>query len=255
VIHLKDKTAIVTGASRGIGLAIAQAFAKAGAKVVIASRKPDGVEQAVAKLKEAGCDHVYGRTCHVGSEAQIAELVQWTTEEVGLPDVAVANAGTNPYFGPMLATPETAWDKTFEVNLKGAFWLFRDVSKGLMKADRPGSLLSISSVAALGAAPLQGTYGMTKASLVSMTQTLAFELGPRKIRVNAIAPGLIDTKLSQALVSNPAILQHFEEKSALKRIGEPEEIASAALYLASDAASFVTGQTIAVDGGFSSSGA
>lgn len=255
MIHLNGKTAIVTGASRGIGLAIAEAFSKAGAQVVIASRKADGIERALAELSEAGCENVQGRTCHVGSEEQVGDLVQWTTKEVGVPDIAVANAGTNPYFGPMLATPDTAWDKTFEVNLKGAFWLFRDVAKGLMNSDLPGSLVCISSVAALGAAPLQGTYGMTKASLISMTQTLAFELGPRKIRVNAIAPGLIDTKLSQALISNPAILKHFEEKSALKRIGTPHEIASAALYLASDAASYVTGQTLAVDGGFSSSGA
>ncbi len=254
MFSLENKTAIITGASRGIGLAIAEAYAKAGAQVVLASRKAEGIAQALNTLSEAGCENVYGRACHVGSEEQVSDLVAWTTKEVGLPDIAVANAGTNPYFGSMIDTPEPAWDKTFEVNLKGAFWLFRDIAKGLLPSRKPGSLICISSVAALDAAPLQGAYGMTKASLVSMTKTLAFELGPQNIRVNSIAPGLIETRLSQALISDPELLKHFEEKSALKRIGQPEEIAGAALYLASDAASFVTGQTIAVDGGFSSCG-
>ncbi len=180
----------------------------------------------------------------------MGELFAWMEREVGAPDVAVNNAATNPHFGPMLGVDWPAWDKTFEVNLKGYFEVARQTAKRLIEKNRAGSIINVASVAGLRAAPMQGVYGMTKAAVISMTQTLAVELGRAKIRVNAIAPGLVETRFASTLISNEETAKYMNERSALGRHAQPEEIAPLAVYLASDEASFVTGQTYVIDGGF-----
>jgi len=163
--------------------------------------------------------------------------------------VLVNNAATSPHFGPMVDTDWGAWDKTFEVNLKGYFALIKEVVAHLQARAAPGSVINIASVAGMNAAPLQGAYGATKAAVISMTQTLAMELGQSGIRVNAIAPGWVRTKLASPVIDNDEFRTTVEQRTPLGRVGEPEEIAAGALYLASDAAAYVTGQTLVIDGG------
>ncbi|HTQ45263.1 MAG TPA: SDR family oxidoreductase [Polyangiaceae bacterium] len=249
-VTLEGKVAIVTGGSRGIGEAIARTFAAHGARVVIASRKVEGV-QAVAESigKEHGADKVLAVAAHTGKEDECVRLVATTVERFGKVDVLVNNAGTNPYFGPMLNAEMGAWDKTFDVNLKGYFWCAREVAKHCIGREAPGSIVSITSVAGLMGTPLQGVYAATKAAVISMTKTLAIELAPSKIRVNAIAPGFVDTRLASAILKNDELLAHVLAKTPMRRYGTPDEIAGGALYLASDTASFLTGHTLVIDGG------
>jgi len=248
-ISLEGKVAVVTGGSRGIGEAIVRAFVAAGAKVTLAARKIEPLEKIAASLGAGSSSPVLPLAAHTGKEADCVALVEKTIAHFGKVDVLVNNAATNPYFGPMLAIDEGAWDKTFEVNLKGYFFMTREVVRHLQKREAPGSVIHVASVAGLEAAPLQGVYGMTKAAIVSMTKTLAYELGGSSIRVNSIAPGLIDTRFASAIVSNEALVAEAVRKTPLKRYGTPDEIAGAATYLASDSASFLTGQTIVIDGG------
>jgi NAD(P)-dependent dehydrogenase (short-subunit alcohol dehydrogenase family) len=233
-LSLQGKVAIVTGASRGIGEAIARSFVEAGAQVLSSSRKITGENTFAA---------------HTGKEADCKALVAEAVKRFGKVDILVNNAGTNPYFGPLLETEEAAWDKTFEVNLKGYFWCAREVSRHLIDRGAPGSIVNISSVTGLRGSALQGAYGMTKAAVISLTRTLAVELGPANIRVNAIAPGLIDTRLAGALVKDDHFSSLWLSRTPLGRVGQPNEIAGAALFLASDAGSYVTGEVLTVDGG------
>ncbi len=247
-IHLDNKVAIITGASRGIGEAIARVFGQSGARVVIASRKKEGLDEAAQRLSQAGVE-VAPLVCHVGKSEQVEGLVRGAVERFGQVDVLVNNAATNPYFGPLVGADRGVFDKTFEVNARGYFELARQVAAHLVDREAAGSIINVASVAGLMGAPLQGIYAMTKAAVISMTKTLAVELGPSKIRVNAIAPGLVDTRLAAAMVNNPDIVKHVVERTPLGRYAMPVEIAGAALYLASDAAGFVTGHTLVVDGG------
>lgn len=249
LISLEKKVALITGASRGIGEAIAHAFADAGAKVVLAARKPDALE-AVAQAIIAKGGQALAVPTHTGKLDDVKRLVAAGLERFGQLDVLVNNAATNPYFGPMLDIEDAAFDKTFEVNVKGAFWLTREVVQHLQARGAAGSIINVASVAGLGSAAMQGVYGMTKAALISMTKTFAVELGASTIRVNAIAPGLVETKFASALTSNDEILKLATNRTPLGRHAQPKEIAGAALYLASDAASFVTGQTFVIDGGY-----
>ena len=243
---MTGKVAIVTGASRGIGEAIARELARAGANVVVASRKIDGVTAVAESIGESA----YAVAAHTGKEADCKRLVEAAiAKRFGKVDVLVNNAATNPYFGPLLGIDEAAWDKTFEVNLKGYFWMIRGVVNHLVARGAPGSIVNVASVAALEAAPLQGLYGATKAAVISLTKTLAYELAPSKIRVNALCPGLIDTKFASAIVKNEDLLREVTKKTPLARHGRPEEVAGGALYLASDAASFLTGHSLVIDGG------
>ncbi|MFN3199402.1 MAG: glucose 1-dehydrogenase [Bradymonadia bacterium] len=250
--RLHGRIALVTGASRGIGHAIATRFAEEGATVVIVSRKQPAIEAAAEAIVAETGGQVIGRVCHVGQQEHITELLSWMGSEAGpgLPDILVNNAATNPYYGPIINTPETAWDKTMEVNLKGPFSLIQAVAGALVAAKKPGSIINISSVAGLGAAPLQGVYGMSKAAMISMTQTFALELGPLGIRVNAVAPGLVETRLAAGLTENPEFAKMYTDRAAQKRYGQPSEIADIVVYLASDEASYMTGQVVRVDGGY-----
>lgn len=245
-IDLEGKVAIVTGASRGIGEAIARSFAANGAKVVCASRKLEGL---TAVAESIGADKAIAIAAHTGREEDCVRLVEESVAKLGKVDILVNNAATNPYFGPMLDVDNGAWDKTFEVNTKGYFWMSREVAKHLRAREAPGSIVNMASVAGLLASPLQAVYAMTKAAIISMTKTLAYELAANKIRVNAIAPGFVDTRFAAAVLKNDALLDEVIRMTPLRRYGQPDEIAGCALYLASDAASYTTGQTIAVDGG------
>ncbi len=253
LIHVQGKVAIVTGGSRGIGEAIARALGLAGAKVAIASRTIDGVRAAAERLRAEGIE-VEPFACHTGKTEEVDALVAAVVARFGKVDVLVNNAATNPYFGPMIAADDRAFDKTFEVNARGYFAAARAVARHLVLRGAPGSVLQVASMVALAGAPLQGLYAMTKAAVVSMTQTLAVELGPSGIRVNAIAPGLVDTRFASALTGNPDLVARVVARTPLGRYAQPDEIAGAALYLASDAASFVTGHTLVVDGGYTIAG-
>lgn len=249
LIHLRDKVAIVTGASRGIGEAIARTYAQHGAKVVVASRKIEGL-RGVADAIEKDGGEALAHACHTGSREQIDALFAAAIARFGKVDVVVNNAATNPYFGPMVGIDEAAFDKTFEVNVKGYFSTSRALVQHLASRNAGGAIVNVASVAALLAMPLQGVYAMTKAAVVSMTKTLAMELGPSGIRVNAIAPGLVDTKFASALTANPDILKMVMDRTALKKVAQPIDIAGVALLLASDAGAYMTGETVVVDGGW-----
>jgi NAD(P)-dependent dehydrogenase (short-subunit alcohol dehydrogenase family) len=221
---------------------------ESGARVVLAARKADALSTLATSLGVSA----RAIATHTGREDECVRLVRSAIEAFGKVDVLVNNAATNPYFGPMLDIDGAAWDKTFEVNLKGYFWMAREVARHLRERGAGGAIVNVASVAALEAAPLQGAYGATKAAVVSMTKTLSFELASSGIRVNAIAPGLVRTRFASALTENEGILSEVLKKTPLGRCGEPTEIAGAALFLASDAASYVTGHTLVVDGGMTS---
>ncbi|MEZ4300442.1 MAG: glucose 1-dehydrogenase [Polyangiaceae bacterium] len=247
-ITLEGKVVLVTGGSRGIGEAIAHGCGSVGAKVAIASRKLEGVTAAAERLRKEGIT-VEPFACHTGKLEDIQRLVQATVDKLGKIDVVVNNAATNPYFGPMMSVEDAAFDKTFEVNVKGYFHVAREVARHLIDRGSPGAIVNIASIQGIGGAPLQGVYAMTKAAVISMTRTLAVELAPSKIRVNAIAPGLVDTRFSAALTANKDISERVISRTPQARYAEPDEIAGAAVFLASDAASFITGETLVVDGG------
>jgi NAD(P)-dependent dehydrogenase (short-subunit alcohol dehydrogenase family) len=247
-LDVSGKVAIVTGASRGIGEAIARALAKHGAKVVLSSRKLDGLTPVCDAIRKEGGEAT-AIPCHAGDEAQIKALVEKSVATYGKVDVLVNNAATNPYFGPMMNVEWSAWDKTFDVNTKGYFMGMREVIKHLLARNAPGSIVNIASIAGLGAAAFQGVYGMSKAAVISMTQTLAFEVGGNGIRINAIAPGLVETKFAGALLQNEDAVKRMEAGTPVRRIGQPDDIAGLALFLASDASNFITGQTLVADGG------
>jgi NAD(P)-dependent dehydrogenase (short-subunit alcohol dehydrogenase family) len=244
---LKDKVIVVTGASRGIGEAIARACIEQGARVVLASRKQADLDRVLASLP---AERAIAVACHTGKAAEVDALFAKASEQFGKVDGLVNNAATNPYFGPLIDIPDAAIEKTLEVNVRGYLYCARAFVKGIQKAGgKGGSIVNIASIAGLRAAPMQGLYGATKAAVISMTQTLAFELGGQNIRVNAIAPGLVETKFAAAIVGNPMLRDHVVNRTPLARHAQPHEIAGAAVYLLSDAASFTTGTVLAVDGG------
>jgi NAD(P)-dependent dehydrogenase (short-subunit alcohol dehydrogenase family) len=244
---LKDKVIVITGASRGIGEAIARACIEGGARVVIASRKQADLDRVASSLPP---ERAIAVACHTGKAEEVEALFGRAVERFGRVDGLVNNAATNPHFGPLVDTPDAAIDKTIEVNVRGYFYCARAfVRRARGQTPGGGSIVNIASVAGLRAAPMQGIYGMTKAAVISMTQTLAFELGGSAIRVNAIAPGLVETKFAAAIVGNPMLRDHVVNRTPLARHAQPAEIAGAAVYLLSDAASFTTGSVMVVDGG------
>ncbi len=245
---LEGRAAIVTGASRGIGEAIAVRLAEAGAAVALAARKPEALEAVARRIGAAG-GRAIAVAAHMGRPAEVEALVAKAVAAFGKVDVLVNNAAANPYFGPLLGIEDSAWDKTFEVNVKGYFAATRTVVEHLRSRRAGGAIVNVASIVGLRAAPLQGVYAMTKAAVISMTRTLAQELGPEGIRVNAIAPGLVETRFASVIVQSEALRDRFVSRTALGRHAQPDEIAGAAVYLASDASAYVTGHVLVVDGG------
>lgn len=247
---LSGRVALITGASRGIGEAIATRFVREGATVVLVSRKQQGLDAAALRIQAQTGVLPQRMVCNTGDLAAIAALFEQLDAQGLRVDVLVNNAATNPYFGPMIHAELSAWDKTFDVNLKGSFELSRQVAKRLIASEAPGSIINVSSVYGLTGAPFQGLYAMSKAALISLTKTLAQEWGPAGIRVNALAPGLVDTRFAAAIVDNPELSKVFTDRSALKRHAQADEIAGIAALLAGADSSFVTGAVLPIDGGY-----
>jgi len=247
-----DKVVIITGGSRGIGRAMALAFADAGAKVVVASRKQEGVDAVAAEIASRG-GTALAVAAHMGQEEAVSALVERVVEVFGGVDVAINNAATNPHFGPILTATASLWDKILDVNLRGPFFLCQQVAP-IMEKQGGGVIINVASTAGIRPSTGLGIYGVSKAGLIMLTKVLAVELGPFNIRVNAIAPGLIRTRFSRALWEAEAIAQTVQGANPLGRLGEPEDIVGAALYLASPLSSYVNGEVLLIDGGMSISG-
>ncbi|MFC2006298.1 glucose 1-dehydrogenase [Chloroflexota bacterium] len=243
---LNGKVALVTGGSRGIGRAIALTFADAGADVVVISRKLPALEAVAEEIRAKGRKGL-ALASHVAKLEESKGLIERIKAEFGRIDILVNNAATNPYYGPLIDAEEWAWDATMNVNLKGPFLLSQLVAR-IMKEQGGGSIINITSVAGIVPSALH-FYGVTKAGLIMLTKVMAKEWGQYNIRVNVIAPGLVQTQFSEVLWKEPAVGESARKKTALGRIGTPEDIAGAALFLASDASSYMTGETVVVDGG------
>src|SRR5579859_4197604 len=243
---LQGKVAIVTGASRGIGEAIAHTYARAGAKVVLASRKIDGLAAVASAIKDEGGDAT-PIAAHMGDQQAIRQLVEQAVAAYGGVDIVVNNAATNPHFGPLLTSEESMWDKTLDVNLRGYFRLIRECVPRM--AERGGKIVNMASIAGLSYSPGMGLYSLTKAAVIMMTRSLAVELAPQNIQINAIAPGFIKTRFSEAIWGNEQINDVVIAATPAGRIADVSEITGMALYLASPASSFTTGQTFVIDGG------
>ncbi len=244
---LKGKVAIVTGASKGIGKAIAFALGKAGTKVVVSSRKQEVLDMVVEEFKALGIV-AFAKAANVGNSSECTDLVASTIRHFGRIDILINNAATNPVFGPIAATSTEAFDKIINVNLKAPFVLANLVLPYMEKSG--GSIVHISSVEGLRPGQHMGMYSVSKSALLMLTRVQANEWGSKGIRINAIAPGLIQTKFSQALWDNEKILQYALRQIPLGRMAQPEEVAGLALFLASDLAAYVTGSTFTVDGGY-----
>lgn len=246
-LDLSGKWALVTGASRGIGEASALALAECGADIVLVSRKAEGLEQAAAKVRDLG-RKTSVIPANVGSPEDVAALTEKLSADGIVPTILINNAGTNPAMANVVDLNEAVWQKVFDINLTGPWRLTRALVPGMRKAGG-GAIVNVASIAGLKHAPMLGAYGVSKAALIHLTRVLAAELAPYKIRVNAVAPGLVKTKLSKALFDNEAIYKSAIQGIRLNRHGEPEEIATVIATLASPASSFMTGETVAVDGG------
>jgi len=247
MFDLGGRVAVVTGASRGIGEAIARAFASQGAEVIVSSRKADACEAVAAGIRRDG-GRATAVACHIGDLDALSALFARVAQQHGRLDVLVNNASTNPHYGHVLDTDPGAYQKTVDVNIRGYF--FASVLAGRMMRGKGGSIINIASVNAVRPGPLQGIYSITKGAVLNMTKVFARECGPERIRVNAILPGLIRTKFADALLADDAQLKHYIGTNPLRRVGEPEDLAGAAVFLASDASSYVTGEFLVVDGGF-----
>ena len=251
LFDLAGKTALITGSTKGIGKAIAARLAEHGANVVISSRKADACEAVAQEINEkwaSGGATASSIPCNIQYKDQLQELVDRATERFEKIDILVCNAAVNPYFGPSVETPDEAFDRTMESNVRSNFWLCNMVLPQMAERE-DGSITLISSIGGLRGRPLIGAYGISKAADMQIARNLAVEYGPRNIRANCIAPGLIRTDFARALWENPEILKERTATTPLRRIGEPDEIAGAVVFLASSAGSFVTGETLVIDGG------
>ena len=237
----------MTGASRGIGSAIAEALAEQGAQVVLSSRKQADLDQEAERINERYSEMATAIAAHAGRPEELERLVQQIMERFSRIDILVNNAGTNPYFGPIIGAELSAWDKTFEVNLRGIFVLTKLVYEASMEA-RGGSVVNVASIGGIRPGFGLGVYNVTKAGVIMLTRQLAKELGG-KVRVNAVAPGVIKTRFAEALWGNEAILDRILAANPMGRIGLPDEVAGAVVFLASDAASYINGEVLVIDGG------
>jgi len=244
---LRGATALITGSSRGIGRAIAERMAQAGARVVISSRNQEACDEVAQSIRATGGEAI-ALACNISTKPELESLVKRTRDAFGKIDVLVCNAAVNPHFGPTQEIPDSAFEKVLDNNIRSNHWLCQLVIPEMAER-RSGSVLIVSSVGGLKGSSTLGTYGLSKAADMALARNLAVEWGPRNVRVNCIAPGLVRTDFARALWENPEIYQQTVQRYPLRRIGEPDEIAGTAIFLASPAGSFVTGQTIVVDGG------
>jgi NAD(P)-dependent dehydrogenase (short-subunit alcohol dehydrogenase family) len=247
LFDLTGKIALVTGASRGIGEAIARLLASRGAHIIVSSRKIDAC-QAVADSIVTDGGKASAFACHVGDMAQIEAIFAHIQSEFGRLDILVNNAAANPYYGHILDTDLAAFEKTVDVNVRGYFFMSTAAGK-MMREQGGGVILNTASVNAVVPGDMQGIYSITKAAVISMTKAFAKECGPLNIRVNALLPGLTDTKFASALTSNDKVLKMALHSIPLGRVAQPEEMAGTVLYLVSDASSYTTGACVTVDGG------
>jgi len=247
LFDLSGKAAVVTGSSRGIGRAIVEALAGAGAKVVVSSRKAEACEPVAAALREKKKDAI-AIPCHIGRREDCVNLVEKTRGHFGKIDILVCNAAVNPYYGPMTGLNDDAFDKVMQTNVRSNLWLANLVQPE-MAARRDGVIIIVSSIGGLKGTDALGIYAISKAADMQLARNLALEWGPHNIRVNCIAPGLVRTDFARALWDNPKLLESTEKRTPLRRIGEPDDIAGAAVFLASRAGAWMTGQTIVIDGG------
>lgn len=247
LFDLQGKVAVITGSSRGIGRAIAERMAEQGAKIVVTSRKLDACEAVVAAIEKAG-GIAFAHACNISRKEELQALVNAAVQKWGGIDVLVCNAAVNPYYGPSLNMPDDAYDKVMNSNVRSNFWLCNMVLPQ-MAARGGGSIIVISSVAGVMGTPTLGVYGISKAADMALVRNLCVEWGPKNIRANCIAPGLVRTDFARALWENPETYAHTVKAYPLRRIGEPDEIAGAAVFLAGPSGSFMTGQTLVIDGG------
>ncbi|SHK17340.1 SDR family NAD(P)-dependent oxidoreductase [Rhodothermus profundi] len=245
--NLKDKVALITGASRGIGRAIAEAYAAAGARVVLAARKAEALEAVAEVIRKQGGE-VLAIPTHVGHPEEVDALVARAVETFGGIDILVNNAATNPHFGPILTAEPSHWDKTFEVNVKGYFYTARACHPH-MKRRGGGKIINIASIAGKRPQPGMGVYCVTKAAVLMLTEVLAAELASDNIQVNAIVPGFIRTRFSRVLWETPTLHDTIVQQIPQRRMAEPDELIGLALFLASEASNYMTGTALPIDGG------
>ena len=247
LFDMTGKVAVITGSTKGIGRAIAEEMARLGALVVISSRKADACEQVVAELKAQGFEAM-AVPCHVGRKEDLQNLVDRTNEAWGPIDVLVCNAATNPVYGTTAEMTDEAWEKIMDTTIKGTFWLTNMVLPQMAEKGE-GAVVLLSSIAGIRGNTTIGTYGVSKAAEAALARNLAVEWGPKGIRVNSIAPGLIKTDFAKALWEDPVRVKRAEDKTPLRRIGDPVDIAGLAVFLSTKASAYITGQVIVADGG------
>lgn len=248
MFDMQGKVALVTGSSRGIGQAIAEALADHGAKVVITSRNQDACDVVAEAINARHPGAALAVSSSLSSKESLQAMIDAARNAFGPVDVLVCNAASNPHYGPMGSITDEAFRKTLDHNILAQHWLVTMVAPE-MRARKAGSIILVSSIGGLRGSPILGAYAITKAADIQMAKNLAREFGADNVRVNAIAPGLVRTDFAKALWENPENLKHAVSNACLGRIGEPHEIAGAAVFLASDASSFMTGQTMVLDGG------
>ena len=247
LFDLKGRTALITGSSRGIGRAIAERMAEAGARVVVSSRKLDVCEEVVAGIRKAGGEAI-AVACNISNKPELQALVDRTRKEFGKIDVLVCNAAVNPHYGATQDIPDSAFDKVLDCNIRSNHWLCQMVIPEMAERG-DGSVLIVSSIGGLKGSSSLGTYGLSKAADMALARNICVEWGAKNIRANCIAPGLVRTDFAKALWDDPKIYEQTVRMYPLHRIGEPDEIAGAAVFLAGPSGSFMTGQTIVIDGG------
>ena len=249
LFDLTGQVAVLTGASKGIGRAMAEGLAEHGANVVVSSRKLDQCEVAAEEINNlCGAERAFAVACNAGNKEQLRLLVDTTHDKLGAVDVLVCNAGVNPFYGSMSQIPDAAFDKIMSTNVKAVHWLCQMVIPDMVETGA-GSIMVTSSTGALAPTEVLGAYNISKLPDIALVRNLALEFGPKGVRVNAICPGLIRTEFARALWDNPEAEKRANEQVPLRRLGEPEDFKGIAVYLASRASAFMTGQALTVCGG------
>ena len=247
LMDFTDKVVFVSGSSRGIGEAIVRAFAANGARVIVSSRDQAACEKVAESIRDNG-GNAQAKAAHAGRMEDVQAIFDWIQSEYGRLDVLVNCGGTNPFYGLIGDTPEAAFDKTIDVNLKGPFYLSANAVK-MMKEQGGGAIVNVASINGITPGHLQGIYSMTKCAMINMTKAFAKEYGHDGVRVNAICPGLVDTKMTAVFTANEEMLKSHTDSFPIPRAGVPDDMVGGVLYLASDAAAFTTGTTLVMDGG------